>query len=137
MESALFRLYFSLFEGGNLKQIGAAYYCLDSFGAKCKLVDATATAVLEGEELAAWKFLSKGMQAASSDRNVLAHLPAVAEFAGDGSIGLVLQHHFYVPTNLVRGKKRKYDATGCEAVAEEFLSLVGRLEAFVNARAGV
>jgi hypothetical protein len=133
VESALFRLLYSLFEGGNLEQVGAAFYSQDSFGAKLRLVDATAGSVLKDPRLAAWTALCKDLRDAAAHRNVLAHLPAVVEFAPDGSMGLVLHPSLYVPENLRRRKSRKYDAAQCEQLANEFEALQSRLDTFAAA----
>lgn len=133
VESALFRLLYSLFEGGNLEQVGAAFYSQDSFGAKLRLVDATAGSVLRDPRLAEWTALNRDLGSASAHRNVLAHLPAVVEFGADGSMGLVLQPSLYVPENLRRRKNRKYDAGQCEQLANEFEALEFRLDTFAAA----
>jgi len=131
IESALFRLYFSLFENSNLQQAGAAYYSLDSFGAKLRLADATVGAVLDYTKQGSWMRLSYEIRIASQDRNALAHLPAVVEFNADGSLSLVLVRHIYVPPSLVRKGTMKYDAATCEKLAFRFGELEEKLDAFV------
>ncbi len=130
VESALFRVYFRLFENGNLKQAGAAYYSLDSFGAKLRLVEATASAVLEDTKLESWKSLASEIRNASKDRNALAHLPAMVESNEDGSLSLVLGRHVYVPPSLVRKRTKKYDTDTCERLAFCFEELESELDAF-------
>lgn len=132
VESALFRFYYSLFENGNFHQAGAAYYSLDSFGAKLRLVDATACAVLKGAKLESWEGLSKEIGSASQDRNALAHLPAVVESHADGSLSLVLAPHIYVPPSLVRKRATKYDAFTCENLAFRFDDLEKKLDVSVG-----
>ena len=117
VESALYRGYFSLFENGNLAQSGAAYYSLDSFGAKLRLVDATAGAVLKAPKLDAWVKLHKALKSASSERNFLAHLPAELSVNADQSLSLVLAPHFYIPFSLRRKRSKSYDAPECERLA--------------------
>jgi hypothetical protein len=132
VESALFRFYFWLFDNGNLQQAGAAYYSLDSFGAKLRLADATAAAVLGEAKLAFWKDLSNQIRTASKDRNALAHLPAVVETNMDGSLSLMLGRHVYVPPSLLRKRTTKYDAETCERLAFHFEELEKKVDAFVS-----
>lgn len=131
VESALFRVYFNLFENGNLLQAGAAYYCLDSFGAKLRLVDSTARAVLAGDRLVAWKALNNDLVAASRERNYLAHLPGAVIINDDGSLSLVLGRHDFIPLALIRKRKVTYDAGECERLFSEFGRLAASLDAFV------
>lgn len=130
VERALFELLFSLFKNGNLVQAGAAYYSLDSFGGKLRLVDATAGAVLMGVRLAAWKAICKEVRNASGDRNALAHLPATVQVNDDQSLSLVLAPHIYVPPSLRRNRTTKYDAAKCERLAFHFDQLAKRIEVF-------
>ena len=133
VESALFRLYFSFFESGNLVPISAAYYSLDAFGPKFKLVNSTAKCVLKGKLLSTWTSIAKKVVSAAEERNVLAHLPAAIEFNTDGSLSLVLSPGIFIPPALVRSKKRKYDAAGCENLAFDFESLAKRIDALTGA----
>ena len=131
VESSLFRFYFSLFENGNLVQAGAAYYSLDSFGAKLRLVNATAGAVLHGVKLKVWEELHQEVRSASGDRNALAHLPAVVEVNPDQSLALVLAPHMYVPPSLLRKRTTKYDAGEFERLAFHFEDLANQVDALV------
>ena len=134
VESALFRVYFEMFENGNYSQAGVAYYSLDSFGAKLRLVDATASALFGDVELKSWEALSKEIRAGSGDRNVLAHLPAAVVINDDQSLSLVLGPHIHIPPSLVRKRKTTYDAATCQQLADHFESLQKRLDAFRSKR---
>ena len=114
VEASLFRLYFGLLSDPNLRQAGAAFFSLDSFGAKLRLVDATAMVVLNGAALKKWSELRKHVLTASGERNVLAHLPATVEVQADKSLSLVLASPIFVPASLMRKRKKKYDAKECE-----------------------
>lgn len=130
VESALYRLYFSLFENGNLAQSGAAYYSLDSFGGKLRLVNATAVAVLMDAQLDTWEVLHQEIKSASSERNVLAHLPAVLDVNADKSLSLTLAPHCYIPLSMIKKRTRKYDAPECERLASCFDELAKKVDSF-------
>lgn len=132
VEISLFHAYFQMFENGNYRQAGAAYYSLDSFGAKLRLVDATARAVLKDEPLKSWKTLSNEIRAASGDRNALAHLPASVVINPDDSLSLVLSRHFHAPPSMARPRKKVYDTTVCRELAKHFTNLASKLEDFRN-----
>lgn len=132
VETALFRLYYMLFEHGELLPIAASYYSLDSFGSKLRLVDGTAKSVLTPERVKEWQSIKKVMEKFAAERNVLAHLPAEIEVQADNSLTLVLIPGVFVPTTLYRPKKRKYDATGCETLANEFQQLSKQIDAFAE-----
>lgn len=136
VESALFRVYYGLFENGNYAQAGAAYYSLDSFGAKLRLVDATAGAVFKDDRLKSWKTLSKNVKDASGDRNVLAHLPLSVVINADHSLSLVMGRHIHIPPSLVRERKTAYDAATCEQLADHFQSLEKILDVFCKEHLG-
>jgi len=145
VEEALFRFFYTLFKGDNLIQAGAAYYSLESFGAKLRLVNDMAKAVraqrdignLDGDKDAAaqiaererkvedlhasWTALHTELKAAAADRNVLAHLPARIKYNEDLSISLILTNPIYVPQGLIRTRKKEYDAA-------EFLRLAHRFD---------
>jgi len=122
VEHSLFRVYWAMFTAKVLKEAGAAYYTQDSFGAKLRLVEGLAKVTLSGEMLEAWVGLNKRIKAASVDRNVLAHLTAVADFQADGSLELVLAPAIFVPSKLVRTAKR-YDANECHRLTVAFEQL--------------
>ena len=132
VESSLFRMYYGLFNGTNLSQAGAAYFSLESFGAKLRLVDATAKVVLDENAAKLWEKLKRRVENSSGDRNVLAHLPASVEFQDDGACSLVLTANIFVPTALVRRRKKKYDAAECERLGMDFHALAGAIDTFAE-----
>ena len=132
VESALFEFLYSLFENGNLTQAGAAYYSLNSFGAKLQLVDAMSKAVLDDAQLNGWRSLCAEIRKTSEDRNVLAHLPAAVEFQPDNSLSLVLAPHIFTPKPLIRPRKKKFGAGECEHLASEFDKLAKKIRAFTQ-----
>lgn len=132
VESALFRVYYGLFENGNYTQAGAAYYSLESFGPKLRLVDATAGAVLKDAQLMSWKSLCEEVRAASGDRNVLAHLPLAVIVNADHSLSLVMSRHVHIPPSLIRKRKTIYDTATCEQLADHFQNLGRQLDAFCD-----
>jgi hypothetical protein len=98
VESALFSVFFSLYNydenpkigARNLKRLGAVFYSQETFGSKLKIVDALAKVSLDAEQMARWKKLKRHMEGAYSDRNVLAHFTAVATNTESTSLDLAM-----------------------------------------------
>lgn len=132
VESSLFRMYFGLFTGGNLRQTGAAYFSVESFGAKLRLVSATAQVVLGERELGRWSKLQDRLLKASGERNRLAHLPASIEFQSDGSCSLVLTPNIFVPETLTKKRRTKYGASDCDRLATSFQDLSHEIDLFAE-----
>lgn len=128
VETALFRFYFGLFTGGNLDQVGSAYYSLNSFGAKLQVVSATATAVLQGAQRKDWAALLKEVKARAEDRNILAHRAVVIAADSGPGLALVLAPSRFAPKHLRRKLGVRYDATACDRLADQFESLAGQID---------
>jgi hypothetical protein len=132
VEHSLFVFFYSLFNQPGLQQPSAIYYSQDSFGAKLRIVEATAKVVLSEVQHRNWVSLCKKLRAAAEDRNVLAHFTAVADFQQDNSISLVLAPALFVPSALKRKRTKKYDAEACRLLAATFKALSAALEAYAK-----
>lgn len=130
VEHSLFALFFSLFDAPVILQVSAVYYSQESFGAKLRIVDATAKVVLLGERLQGWQRLRERLKAAAQDRNVMAHHTAVADFQADNTMGFALAPAAMVPKELRRRRTKKYDAAECERIAEAFQAMAKDVDAF-------
>ena len=128
VETALFRFYFGLFTGGNLNQVGSAYYSLNSFGAKLHLVSATAPAILRGDQRRAWTAILRDLKTGAEDRNILAHRAVAIAADGGSELALVLAPPYFAPKHLRRKLGVRYDAAACDRLAEAFEALAGRID---------
>ena len=135
VELELFRFYFTLFEHGNLKQAGAAYYSQKSFGAKLALVKATASAVITDERLKTWNGLRNEIEAAEKDRNILAHRPAALDFRSGEDLVLVLAPPIFAPQSLHRQSHKKFDAAECDRLSAVFEELASKIQRLASATA--
>ena len=75
------------------------------------------------------------LKGAANHRQMLAHLPATADFQSDGSICLVLAPTVCVAPTLTRKRPMEYDTAGCTRLAFDFEQLATRVEAFAVSRA--
>ncbi len=132
VETAVFTVFFSMFDKPQLMQVGALFYSQDSFGGKLRLVEALAKVTLKPEQEKDWKKLVTRLVKASAERNVLAHFTAVADFEGDSDIKLVLAPPMFVPPELQKARARKYDAEGCGELVDEFTQLAQALQKFAT-----
>lgn len=128
VETALFRFYFSLFCGGNLEQIGVAYYSLNSFGAKLHLVSETAETACNGQQRKTWTAIHRDLKAAADERNILAHRPAAMAKDSGPDIELVLAPPCFAPKHLRRKLKKRYDAAECHRLADLFEEIAGKID---------
>jgi hypothetical protein len=137
VEHNLFAVFFSLFDAPVIMQTSAVYYSQESFGAKLRVVDATARVVSNKDRLARWEKLHRRLKAAAQHRNVLAHHTAVAEFFPDNSFSLVMAPAMLIPEPLKRSRGVKYDTAQCQRLQNEFEALAGDLSAFIEPNAFV
>ena len=107
VEHNLCLLFHSLTQPPQVRTSGSVYYSLSSFGSKLRVVDSAAAVILQGNRLRQWTALKKELEAASKDRNVLAHLTAAGDFHEDGSLQLVLTPPLFVPAHLVRNRAKE------------------------------
>lgn len=128
VETALFRFYFGLFTGGNLDQVGSAYYSLNSFGAKLSLVSATAMAVLQSGQRKAWAVVLREIKARAEERNILAHRPAAISADSGPETALVLAPPYFSPKHLRRKLGVRYDAAACDRLADGFEALAQQID---------
>lgn len=132
VEHELYQLFHAIIQTPNVATSGALYYAQLSFGQKLNLVDSTAKVTLTDTSLARWKELRKELKGASNDRNVLAHLTAVADFEENGAFKLVLAPALFVPMQMIRKQNKKYDSKGCEHIAITFDELAKKVAAFTE-----
>jgi|WetSurMetagenome_2_1015567.scaffolds.fasta_scaffold06504_4 hypothetical protein len=124
VEHNLYILFHSLIRSPQVGSSGAVFYALDSFGTKLRLVDKTFIVTIKNDNrLKQWAKLKKQLLEAYEDRNVLAHLTVLGDFREDGAIQLVMGPSLYVPSQLIRKRKKKYDLAELGRIVDKFEKL--------------
>jgi hypothetical protein len=131
VEHNLYMLFYKVVVGATLEESGIKYYKCLTFGKKLTLVNDAAKTCLVGDTADQWRQLKSELKTECKNRNALAHLTAVADFHEDGSLELVLAPGIFVPTVLVK-KRRRLDTAECERLAFEFDKLAHKIEDFTS-----
>lgn len=132
VEHELFVVYRSSFVKDSSLEAAAAYYSLDSFGAKRKLVSSTLKVMLVEPHLSNWSKLEGKLRTAAASRNQLAHRSVSAAAGLDAFHGLFLTAAPSVPPAMTRAPPR-IDVAELERLSVEFAQLGRDVRAFAEA----